>query len=227
MQAHCERIGLPAEVERTTVDPGVLHLRAASLSGEPLVSIVIPTAGQQSRWCASSRSSSSSTASAASSSARPTTTTRSSASSTTRSHRRSLDELSEIAGDRLRLVPFDGPFDFSAKINLGAVHSEGEHLLLLNDDIEVTTPDWLERMVMYSDSEGIGAVGAKLLWGDTPPAARRRSASTTACPGTSTAASPRTFAGYANACLIARNCLAVTGACLMTPRATSSRRWAV
>ena len=58
------------------------------------------------------------------------------------------------------------PFNFSAKINRGAAHSEGEHLLLLNDDIEVATPDWIERMVMYSGMPEIGAVGGRLLWED-------------------------------------------------------------
>ena len=45
MQAHCDRIGLPAEVEMDPSDPGVLHLRPR-LREQPLVSIVIPTAGQ-------------------------------------------------------------------------------------------------------------------------------------------------------------------------------------
>ena len=46
VQAHCDRIGLPAEVERDAEDPGVLHLQPR-LQREPLVSIVIPTAGQR------------------------------------------------------------------------------------------------------------------------------------------------------------------------------------
>ena len=46
------------------------------------------------------------------------------------------------------------------------MHSEGEHLLLLNDDMEVVTPDWLERLVMYSSPPGVGAVGGRLLWED-------------------------------------------------------------
>ena len=50
------------------------------------------------------------------------------------------------AGDKLRLVDFDRPFHFAEKINVGAVHSRGEHLLFLNDDIEVGTPNWIERM---------------------------------------------------------------------------------
>ncbi len=96
------------------------------------------------------------------------------------------------------------------------MRSEGKHLLLLNDDIEVTTPNWIERMVMYSEREEIGAVGGRLLWGDTRlqhvgVGFDRRSAQPHL-----PQPSPASFNGYANAVLIARNCLAVTGACLMT-----------
>ena len=111
-----------------------------------------------------------------------------------------FDDLREIGGERLRIVRFDRPFNFSAKINVGAVRSEGEHLLLLNDDIEVATPNWLERMVMYSAHPGIGAVGGRLLWEDGrlqhvgvqlrggsagPPLPRLRAATSTATPTTS------------------------------------------
>jgi GT2 family glycosyltransferase len=126
-----------------------------------------------------------------------------------------LRELQDIAGERLRLVKFTGPFDFSAKINLGAVRAEGEQLLLLNDDIEITTPNWLERMVMYSECEGVGAVGAKLLWSD----ARLQHVGVdfeAGLPHHTYRGFGGDFDGYANSVRIARNCLAVTGACLMT-----------
>ena len=112
---------------------------------------------------ASSRSSWSPTASAASSRPRPTTNYEIVVVADTSTEPEVLDELREIAGDRLRIVPYDRPFSFSAKINAGAVRAEGEHLLLLNDDIEVIAPDWIERMVMYSAAPGIGAVGGRLL----------------------------------------------------------------
>ena len=47
-----------------------------------------------------------------------------------------LDELREIAGDRLVLVPFDEPFNYSRKMNLGVLHATGDRLVLLNDDVE-------------------------------------------------------------------------------------------
>lgn len=216
VQAHCDRIGLEAEVERDPEDPGVLHLRPR-LRSEPLVSIVIPTAGTRRdvRFeevvlvvnCVRSILADSSYANyeivVVYGEATPSEV---------------LDELREIAGERLRLVPFEGEFNFSTKINLGAVHSRGEHLLLLNDDIEVRTPDWIERMVMYSSLEGVGAVGGKLLWGD----GRLQHVGIGfdgGLPGHNYRGFHEDYRGYANATMIARNCLAVTGACLMTPRA--------
>ena len=133
-----------------------------------------------------------------------------------------LQELRDIAGERLRLVKFSGPFNFSAKINLGAIRSEGEHLLLLNDDIDISTPNWIERMVMYSDREGIGAVGGRLFWGDT----RLQHVGVgfdDGLPGHTYRGFGGEFNGYANAVRVARDCLAVTGACLMTPKADFRR----
>ena len=214
VQAHCERTGFEAEVSMDAEDPGILHLEPR-LRDEPRVSIVIPTAGQvrDVRF-------------------EPVVLVVNCVRSIVeRSSYRNyeivcvvddsvpaavLKELREIAGERLRLVRFSGPFDFSAKINLGAVGSEGEHLLLLNDDIEVTTPNWIERMVMYSQHDGIGAVGGRLLWGDT----RLQHVGVDfehGLPNHTYRGFASDFRGYANSVLIARNCMAVTGACLMTP----------
>ena len=95
-------------------------------------------------------------------------------------------------------------------------------LLMLNDDMEVVTPDWLERLVMYSSFPGIGAVGAKLLFGDGRlqhvGVMMRR-----AQPGHLFRGFPGDHGGYANVVRVANNYSAVTGACLMTPRATVRR----
>jgi len=215
VQAQCERIGLQAQVERDPADAGVYHLRPA-LTDEPLVSIVIPTCGQvrEIRYepvvlannCVRSIIEK----------------------STYKNYeivcvvddstpRNVFHELREIAGDRLRLVTFDRPFSFSAKINVGAVRSEGEHLILLNDDIEVITPDWIERLVMYSSLPEIGAVGGRLLWED----GRLQHVGVhfeNGLPGHLHRGFAGDFPGYANGLKVARNCLAVTGACLATRR---------
>jgi hypothetical protein len=67
----------------------------------------------------------------------------------------------------LNWVPYDKPFNFSDKINIGAVHSSGDVLVLLNDDIEVISPDWLEWMLAIALEPDVGLVGPKLLYSDS------------------------------------------------------------
>jgi O-antigen biosynthesis protein len=213
--AHCERTGVQATVARDPGDPGVYHLNPA-LRGEPLVSIMIPTNGQRREiryqevtlvgHCvrsivADSTYSNYEIVVVADADTPPG----------------AIAEIEAAAGDRLRVVPFDRAFSFAEKINVGAVHSRGEHLLLLNDDIEVATPNWIERMVMYSSIEGVGAVGGLLLLED----GRVQHAGVGfegGLPGHPYYGYPRDVPGYANAVRIARDLLAVTGACLMTRR---------
>jgi hypothetical protein len=59
-------------------------------------------------------------------------------------------------------VPAHGAFNYSAWINQGARAAAGDHLLLLQDDVEPEEPRWLEAMLELSQQPGIGAVGAKL-----------------------------------------------------------------
>lgn len=128
-----------------------------------------------------------------------------------------LEELAEIAGDRLRVVPFDRPFHFSEKINLGALHAVGDLLLLLNDDTEVSSDHWLDSLVMYALLPGVGAVGAKLRFGD----GRLQHVGiggTRGAPGHLYYGFPADHGGYFDAAVLPANYLAVTGACLLTPR---------
>ena len=59
-----------------------------------------------------------------------------------------------------------GPFDFSRAINCGLLASRGELVLLLNDDIEAETADWLGRMAAHLQDPTVGAVGAALVYPD-------------------------------------------------------------
>ena len=74
-----------------------------------------------------------------------------------------LDELREIAGDRLTLVPLRrGPFNYSRKMNLGVLHARGDHLVLLNDDLEAISEGWLEQLVAPLLEPDVGMTGGKL-----------------------------------------------------------------
>ena len=65
---------------------------------------------------------------------------------------------------RIRVVRHDIDFNFSELCNVGALKSNGDFLLFLNDDTKVLTADWIERLVGYAQLKHIGAVGAKLLY---------------------------------------------------------------
>jgi O-antigen biosynthesis protein len=216
IQAHCERIGLPAKAERDEAAAGVYHLQPR-LESQPAVSIVIPTAGRSREVRYQER-------------VLVTHCVRSIVETSSYENyevicvvdadtdRNVLDELRGIAGDRLRTVTFERRFNFSAKVNSGAVRSEGEHLLLLNDDMEVVTPDWIERLVMYSGSPGVGAVGGRLLWEDGRLQHAGILFENGGYPGHIYRGFSGEFNGYSNNVLVAQNYLAVTGACLMTSR---------
>ena len=217
IQAHCDRIGLPARAERDEQWPGVYHLQPR-LERQPPVSIVIPTAGQ-------SREVRYENVVLVSHCVRSILDT-----STYENYEivvvhdsdtdgATLAELRELGGERLRLVEFEQPFNFSAKINRGAVHSEGEQLLLLNDDMEVIVPDWIERMAMYAELPGVGAVGGRLILEDGRLQHAGILFENGGYPGHIYHGFAREFNGYSNNVLVAQNYLAVTAACLMTPRA--------
>ncbi len=77
-----------------------------------------------------------------------------------------VDELVRLGGARLRFVEWSRPFNFSEKVNLGVLHADGEYVLLLNDDIRVITPDWLEAMLALAQRPGAGMVGGMLYYAD-------------------------------------------------------------
>jgi GT2 family glycosyltransferase len=68
--------------------------------------------------------------------------------------------------DRVRIIPYDVPFNFSRINNHGVRNANGAYLLFLNNDTEVITPDWIEAMVEQAQRPPIGCVGVKLLYDD-------------------------------------------------------------
>ena len=72
----------------------------------------------------------------------------------------------EPYANRVRVVTYreEGPFNFSKVINYGVSQADGEFIVLLNNDCEVLSPNWMEEMLMYAQREDVGAVGVKLLF---------------------------------------------------------------
>lgn len=66
----------------------------------------------------------------------------------------------------VKVVTWDGPFNYSAIINFGVAASSGEYLLLLNNDTEVIVPSFIEEMLALATIPEVGVVGAKLYFKD-------------------------------------------------------------
>lgn len=77
---------------------------------------------------------------------------------------RCYDELK--ADQRIRVIPWEGKFNYSAVNNAGFLAARGEQILLLNNDTEIISPDWIQEMLMYAQRKDVGAVGAKLYYLD-------------------------------------------------------------
>jgi GT2 family glycosyltransferase/predicted SAM-dependent methyltransferase len=115
----------------------------------------------------------------------------------------------------VRRVSFTDEFNLASKMNLGAAKAEGDHLLFLNDDTEVITPDWIECMLEYSQQPEIGAVGVKLLF----PDGRIQHVGVVLLDGDPCHpfyANGGKDMGYWAGNFLTRNVSAVTGACMMT-----------
>ncbi len=75
-------------------------------------------------------------------------------------------QLKALDPSRIWIVKDERPFNFSERNNAGVQVAAGDLLVFFNDDAEVMTADWLDRIRMHLADPGIGVVGARLLFGD-------------------------------------------------------------
>ncbi len=67
---------------------------------------------------------------------------------------------------RFRVLREEHAFNFSRQVNRGVRHAGNRHVLILNNDVKVTSADWLKEMVSCLRLPGAGIVGAMLLYPD-------------------------------------------------------------
>jgi len=117
----------------------------------------------------------------------------------------------------VRLIRDDSPFNFSRLSNTGVAQSKGEVVCLLNNDIEVITPDWIEEMLSFAIKPDVGAVGARLWYPDG-----KLQHGGVIIGGSGIAhyhlRLPRGNMGYFGRAVLQQELSAVTGACLMVRR---------
>jgi O-antigen biosynthesis protein len=120
--------------------------------------------------------------------------------------------------DRFKCYKYDIPFNYPKINNYGVEKATGDYLLLLNNDTQVLTPDWLEAMVEHVQRPSIGAVGALLLYSDDLIQHAGVIMGIGGIAGHSHRMFPKDTPGYVCQVKTVNNYSAVTGACLMCRR---------
>jgi len=156
IEAHYGRVGIAASVELTP-NLGLYRSRFA-IKGNPLVSIIIPNKDHiddldkclQSIFAKSTYNN-----------YEIIIVENNSEWAETFEYYKKLEENSKC-----KVIYWDKEFNYSAINNFGAKEANGEYLLLLNNDTEIITPEWIEEMLGYCQRDDVGAVGARLYYPD-------------------------------------------------------------
>lgn len=128
-------------------------------------------------------------------------------------------ELKQL--ENIKIVTWEaknGEFNYSAINNYGAKFATGEYILLLNNDTEVISADWIQEMLMFAQRTDVGAVGAKLYYFDDTIQHAGIGIGILTLAGHYHRGFDRCDFGYMGRLIYAHNVSAVTAACMMIRR---------
>lgn len=117
-----------------------------------------------------------------------------------------------------RVVVWEEGFNYSAINNFGAAHAKGSYFILLNNDIEIITEDWIEELLGNCQRPEVGIVGARLYYPDNTV---QHAGIVVGIDGIAANMFPglrRGQEGYYHKAALQLNYSAVTAACLMVSR---------
>lgn len=122
----------------------------------------------------------------------------------------------EKLDNRIKFYEYNVPFNYS-DINNYAVNNyvKGEQIILLNNDIEIITPEWIENMLEHSQRDEVGCVGAKLYYPNDTIQHAGVIVGLGGVAGHSHKCFGRSNSGYFHRLELIQNLSAVTAACLM------------
>jgi len=127
----------------------------------------------------------------------------------------SLDYFQQLAEQKkVRLLTYDQPFNYSAINNYAVTKANGEIVVLMNNDIEILSHDWLTEMVSHCLRKDIGCVGAKLYYPNETIQHGGVVLGIGGVAGHSHKYFPKGHPGYFKRLKIIQNFSAVTAACL-------------
>ena len=205
LKSHLERMGIAADVAETEY-PGVANIKYLP-SGEPKVSILIPNKDHVDDLdkCLTSVLNKSTWNNLEviiieNNSTEPETE----------------KYYAQAARDpRVKVVHYKGNFNYSLINNFGSAAASGEYLILLNNDTEVISPDWIENLLGYCAREGTGIAGAKLFYPDDTIQHAGIVTGIGGIAGHIDVGRAKDYAGPLMRNVSARTVSAVTGACMM------------
>ncbi len=126
------------------------------------------------------------------------------------------DELKQ-KHENLKVVYWKDKFNYSAINNFGFKEAKGEYALLLNNDIEILTEDWIQEMLMFAQRKDVGAVGTMLYYPDDTIQHAGVIVGLGGVAGHAHKNLKRGELGYMVRASISQNFSAVTFACVMIP----------
>lgn len=130
-----------------------------------------------------------------------------------------LAYLRELSGDpRVSILRDPGPFNYSRLNNRAVEASRADFVCLLNNDIEVISPDWLDEMVGQACRPGTGVVGARLWFPNDTLQHGGMALGSHAFAWLLHKHLPRGDSGYLHRAGLAQDLSSVIGACLLIPR---------
>lgn len=206
---HLERVGLKGTVESTKIHPNIYRIKY-DIVGNPLVSIIIPNYNhvEELSRCIDSIIKKS------------TYKNYEIIVVENNSDKKTFDYYDTLKKyDNVKVVVYkpEGGFNYSAINNYGVKFAKGEHYILLNNDVEIITPNWIEEMLMYSQRDDIGAVGAMLYYPNDTIQHAGVTLGVLTLAGHNFKHSHRGDPGYFGRAGYQQNVSAVTAACLMLP----------
>ncbi len=125
----------------------------------------------------------------------------------------------EIDGKRgVRVLRYEGGFNYAAINNFGVRQAKGEYLLLLNNDMKIISPDWIEQLLGTCQRKQVGAVGARLYYPDDTYQHAGIVIGIGGIAGSMFVDMKRGRGGYMHKAELMQDLSAVTAACMMIPR---------
>lgn len=118
----------------------------------------------------------------------------------------------------LKVIYYEGGFNFSAINNFAVKEAKGNMYLLLNNDIEVISENWLSEMVSLAQQDNVGIVGAMLYYPNDTVQHAGVITGLGGYAGHSHKYHPRGKSGYMFRLSCVQNLSCVTAACLLVTK---------